>query len=143
MIRLLAALVMLVCAAPALADELRPVSIQFEQTAEREWSLGWKEPLAVSRGASLGMPQLPQGCVMEDVKRERAAAATLGHANVRCEGAVAGGRMGWDGLTGQGEAILRIAPLDGPVQVHRLTVSAPVAVIEAAPSSGQVCAAIS
>ena len=138
MIRLLAALVMLLCAEPALADELRPVSIQFEQTAEREWSLGWKEPLAGARGVQLGKPQLPQGCAMEGMGRKRAPGAMLGHANVRCEGPVAGGRMGWDALTGQGEAILRIAPLAGPVQVHRLTVSAPVAVIDAVPSSAQV-----
>ena len=37
MIRLIAALALMLAASPALADEMRPVAIQFEQLDETRW----------------------------------------------------------------------------------------------------------
>ena len=138
MIRWLLALWLLICAAPALADELRPVSIQFTQGEDGHWSLDWKQPLSGARGDVLGTPQIPANCEMGEVSRERARAAVTGHADVICNGQMGAPQIGWPAFSGNGEAILRIAPRDRPAQVHRLTPDAPFATIEARPSSLQV-----
>ena len=55
MIRLIAALALMLAASPALADEMRPVAIQFEQIDETNWRLGWRQPIASAaddRGAA-------------------------------------------------------------------------------------------
>ena len=138
MIRWLLALWLLVCAAPALADELRPVSIQFRQGEDRHWSLDWKQPLSGARGEVLGTPQIPANCEMGEVSRERARAAVAGHADVICNGQMANPQIGWPAFPGNGEAILRIAPRDRSVQVHRLTAQTPFATIEKRASTLQV-----
>lgn len=138
MIRSIAALWLFVCATPAWADELRPVSIQFTQEAGGQWSLDWKQPLSGARGEVLGVPQIPALCEMGDIARERGRAAVIGHADVTCIGRMEAPQLGWPAFPGHGEAILRIAPRDRPVQVHRLTPEAPFATIEARPSSWQV-----
>ena len=44
MIRWLAALWVFALGTPALADEMRPVVIQFEQVSQDRWRLGWRQP---------------------------------------------------------------------------------------------------
>ena len=139
MIRWLAALVMLAFAAPALADEMRPVAIQFDQLEADRWRLGWRQPVASPSADRTAMPLLPDNCrVAGTVDRRIAPLAVTGHAEVRCAGPVAGKAIGWPGFAGVGEAIVRIAPLDRPVQVHRLLPEQPSAIIAARPSAGQV-----
>lgn len=138
MTRWFVALMVLLVATPAWADELRPVSIQFTQLASGEWSLDWKQPLSGARGEVLGVPQVPANCEMGKIARERASTAVVGHADVTCNGQLRSPQVGWPAFPGHGEAILRVAPLDRPAQVHRLTPDTPVATIEARPSSGQV-----
>ncbi len=141
----------LLFAAPAVADELRPVSIQFEQIDARLWAVSWKQPLAVSGSASGSgsvwgpgvdrgaAPDLPEGCRFTRPPVQRAAAlAVIGSAEARCAAPIAGRRIGWPALSGQGDAILRIAPLGRPVQIHRLTVAEPYATVVARPSAAQV-----
>ncbi|MEX0341760.1 MAG: HupE/UreJ family protein, partial [Erythrobacter sp.] len=139
MIRWLAALCLLVLGAPALADEMRPVAIQFEQVGETAWRLGWRQPIASAADDRMALPQLPPNCRIEgDAQRQMAPLAVHGTAAVTCAGAVAGEAIGWPAFPGHGEAILRVAPLDAGVQVHRLTPEQPVAAIAAQPSSAQV-----
>lgn len=139
MIRWLVALLWLACAMPAAADELRPVSIQFEQVGERQWQLNWKQPLASRADDRLLVPTIPSGCeVRREPRRDTAALALVGFAEIACSGPVEGKSIGWPGLTGNGDAILRIAPLGRPVQVYRLTVAEPTATIAARPGSAQV-----
>ena len=59
MIRLIAALALLLAASPALADEMRPVAIQFEQIDETNWRLGWRQPIASAADERGAVPQLP------------------------------------------------------------------------------------
>ena len=139
MIRLLAILLAVLGSSPALADELRPVSIQFEQVDETRWTIGWREPLSSPGAPSTARPQLPAGCRFDGVPvLDNSVPAVTGRASVRCDGPVAGKAMGWPALVGQSDAVLRVAPLGRPVQVHRLTAAAPTAVIPAVPSSTQV-----
>ncbi|MBX7497178.1 HupE/UreJ family protein [Qipengyuania sp. 6B39] len=135
---LLAALALLV-GSPVLADELRPVSIQFEQVDESLWVLTWKQPVAGPADSRLTIPSLPAACALDgEPRRDSAALALLGSAKVRCKGDVAGSTIGWPTLAGQGDAILRVAPLGRPVQVHRLTVDHPDATIAVRPGAAQV-----
>ncbi|WP_417321568.1 HupE/UreJ family protein [Erythrobacter aureus] len=139
MIRWLAALCLFVLGAPVHADEMRPVAIQFEQVGETEWRLGWRQPIASAADDRMAMPELPANCRIKGaVRRQMAPLAAHGTADVTCDGAVAGRALGWPAFPGHGEAILRVAPLDRGVQVHRLTPEQPSATIAARPSSAQV-----
>ena len=138
MIRGLAALLMLL-AAPAHADELRPGSVQFVETAPGAWDLAWKQPLAAPGAAMLVVPDLPANCRIVGIPTRRLAAlALLGHARALCAGAVADRRIGWQGVAGRGDALLRVAPLGRRVQSFRLTAERPWATVEAKPSAFQV-----
>ncbi|WP_369026783.1 HupE/UreJ family protein [Qipengyuania sp. RANM35] len=136
---LAALLVLLLFAGPAAADELRPVSIQFEQAAGQQWRLSWKQPLSSPADDELLVPTLPRGCRMVgQPARDLAALALVGRAEVACAGRVEGGEIGWPALAGNADAIVRIAPAGRPVQVYRLTTEAPTARIAAKPESLQV-----
>lgn len=139
MIRWLAALLAWLVAAPVLADELRPVSIQFEQIDVQRWAVSWKQPLAGPADDIRTRPDLPAGCRYAAAPERRVGPlAALGSAEALCAAPVGGGRIGWPALAGQGDAIVRIAPLDRPVQVHRLTAAEPFATIVARPAAAQV-----
>ncbi|MBX7492078.1 HupE/UreJ family protein [Qipengyuania sp. 1NDW9] len=138
MIRWLLALLVVFLPQPVLADELRPVSITFEQVDEGEWSLGWRQPMAGRQSGEPAQPVLPANCRMDGNPRlDVAVLAVSGRVRVLCEGPVAGQEMGWP-FTTPGEAILRVAPQDRPLQVHRLAPEEPNATIMAKPSSAQV-----
>lgn len=138
MIRWLLALLVVFVPQQVLADELRPVSIAFEQTGEGEWSLGWRQPMAGRQSGTPLQPVLPANCRMDGEPRlDMAVLAANGRARALCDGPVAGQEMGWPFST-PGEAILRVAPQDRPLQVHRLTPEKPHATIMAKPSSAQV-----
>lgn len=139
MIRWLVALVLLGLAAPALADEMRPVSIQFTQASQMEWELGWRQPIANAAADRNAQPQLPEGCRVEGaVDWLMAPLSSVGRARVVCAGPVTGKTLAWPAFLGQGEAIVRVAPLGRSVQVHRLTPEEPAAVIAPRPSPAQV-----
>lgn len=139
MIRRLLVLLLLALAAPAAADELRPGFIEFVQQDAHEWSLNWKQPLAAPGPAPLVVPVLPQGCAIEDAPVKRSLPTSiLGSAKVTCADKVAGGTMGLDAILGGGDVMLRVAPLDRPVQTFRLTAAGPMATIAPKPAIGQV-----
>ena len=138
MIRWLCALVLVLWALPARADELRPVSIQFTQEADHRWSLDWKQPLSGTPGEALEIPVIPANCEMGAIERGQARAALTGHAQIVCNGRLDAPQLGWPAFRGSGEAILRIAPQGRPVQVHRLTPDAPFAIMQARPDRAQV-----
>ena len=136
--RWLLCLTALALAAPASADELRPVSIMFEQVDETRWSLGWREPVLANSVRNRPTPRLPDTCrIMGDPQLELGPLLVVGRANVECEGAVAGREIGWP-FTGPGEAIARVAPLERPVQIHRLTPEQPSATIAERASAAEV-----
>ena len=124
---------------PALADELRPSAVHFVETAPGAWDLAWKQQLAAPGAAVLVVPDLPgNGRLAAAPVRRLAPLALLGHARARCDGPVTGRRIGWRGVVGRGDALLRVAPLDQPVQSFRLTAERPWAAIAATPSAFQV-----
>ncbi|TMM47210.1 HupE/UreJ family protein [Qipengyuania marisflavi] len=103
------------------------------------WSLGWKQPLASSADNPRTLPVLPAACrIIGEPRFDIAALAALGSAQVRCQGEIAGQRIGWPLTATAPEALVRIAPQGRPVQIYRLTLSQPAATIAARPDAGQV-----
>jgi hydrogenase/urease accessory protein HupE len=132
-------LLLAMVAAPALADELRPGSVQIVEVARGSWDLSWKQPLAGPGTIALVVPELPASCAFTAPPGHRAAPlALIGHANARCQAPLSGQRIAWQGVTGRGDALLRVVPLGRPVQTFRLTAENPSAIIAAKPSRFQV-----
>lgn len=125
-------------AAPALADEIRPMALDLTQQSEQVWLLTWKQPVA-NPSVPLAMPVPPEACrfVGEPLVR-RDNAAYLGEARLDCEGPLGGQSLSVPELSGQSDALLRVAPLDSPVQSLRLTAREPSATILSEPDRGQV-----
>lgn len=139
MIRYLLAVLLLSLGVPANADEMRPVAIKFEQLSPDLWQLGWRQPIASSADDRKALPELPGNCHLAgEVARQVAPLSVTGNVAVACKGSLEGKSVGWPAFLGVGEAILRVAPLDRPLQVHRLTPEEPRAVITAKPSATQV-----
>ena len=137
--RYLAALVLLLCAAAASADELRPGYIELRQRDAAHWSLGWKQPLTTPGEPQLVVPLIPANCRITDGPHKRVAPlALVGSANLTCVGPLAGSRLGYREILGGGDVLLRIAPLAGKVQSFRLTPEAPSTVMAAKPSALQI-----
>ena len=137
--RLLGALlVWLALATPALADELRPSSIELSEQEPGRWHLGWKQNLGQSTPDALRVPAFPDNCrtTAAPVQR-RGAAALVGTVELACEGPVAGGAIGWPDLVGE-DALVRVIARDGTLQTFVLTPADPVATIAPRPGRWQV-----
>ena len=122
----------------ALADEVRPVALDLIEQGDGAWSLSWKQPVA-SANAAIIVPVPPDNCRMlaEPIIR-RANAALLGNVDLHCDGGLGGRNFSLPQLSGQSDALLRVQPLDQPVQSLRLTARAPSATIIAEPDRWQV-----
>lgn len=137
--RLLAALILLLCAAGARADELRPGFVELRQRDGTHWSLGWKQPLVTRGEPRLVVPLFPANCrIVDGPHRRLAALALVGSAELACSGTVAGGRGGYREILGGGDVLLRVAPLAAKAQSYRLTPEAPSAILVEKASRGQV-----
>ncbi|WP_394729941.1 HupE/UreJ family protein [Altererythrobacter sp. GH1-8] len=136
--RWLFAAVLALLAHPALADEVRPMALDFTEQSACQWTLTWKQPVATGAAAFVKV-QPPDNCAFigEPIVR-RANAAYLGSAELQCEGPVAGKGFGLEQMAPGSDALLRVAPLDEPVQSLRLSASEPSATILAKPDRGQV-----
>lgn len=143
MTRALALLLVLAAAfcipAGAMADELRPGAAQLVETLSGRWSVSWKQPLAGPGLTPPAIPLLPSQCRYQHEPVIRTAPlALVGQATAVCTGGLDGRRIGWPGVQGRGDALLRVAPLGRPVQSFRLTAERPFAVVEAVPDRWQV-----
>ncbi len=134
MIRALIAILLVLCASPAAADELRPGYLEFSQKNAQEWRLVWKAPLRAGI-TPLTQPVLPTGCAITRViERSRSDIAVMTVSGVTCTGPVTDGRIGVSSMDGsQTDILARVAPIGRPVQAMRLTAAAPIAEIRAVP----------
>ena len=136
---LFALLAALLAVVPALADEIRPFSIEFAEQSEGSWSLDWKQPVSALNGTEVIVPQLPQNCAVDgDPVIRTVNLAFIGHASVSCNGSIAGQTIGLPQLLGGADALLRVLPIGEPVQTHRLTANEPVATVSTQPGTWQV-----
>ena len=138
MIRLAFALLCLLIAGPARADELKPGYIEFTQIKGETWKLVWRVP----NGAGLRTvnPVLPASCIVSHrVDQTIIATATTTVFVVKCAEQVFGKSIGLPKLSGsQSDVLVRVAPLGHPVQVMRLTPLAPSAEFRATPDRFEV-----
>ncbi|MGP1283977.1 MAG: HupE/UreJ family protein [Parasphingopyxis sp.] len=137
---LVAILVLMVAMLPtaASADEMRPGYLDFTQESEIRWRLNWKAPFG-NGGTLAANPVVPAGCTMGEPVRIPSARAIVTQWPVECSAPVAGRRIGLaDFEAGLVDVLVRVAPLDRPVQALRLTAAEPLVVIAERPGRWQV-----
>jgi hydrogenase/urease accessory protein HupE len=139
MIRRVVALLLVLCATAAHADQLRPGYLEFTQHSATDWRLVWKAPL-VGGITPASQPILPAGCAQFGMpKRQMTAFAMISTSIVQCNRSVRGGRIGISSLeAAQTDVLVRVAPLNTPVQALRLTATEPTTIIAKAPDRWQV-----
>ncbi len=130
---------LLMCAAPAQADELRPGYLEFSQKSQTEWTLIWKAPFDTGITAATH-PVLPKGCNVSGAsKNERAGKSIRYEMAVMCTAPVNGGFIGLSGFENSvTDVLVRVAPLGRPVQAMRLTATEPLVEIKSKPGRWQV-----
>ena len=130
---------LLAAAAPARADELRPGYLELTETAPGEWALAWKQPYAVAPEAPPPPPVIPAHCrYVGEVRQGGAGGAVLGQAAMACDGSLGGREIGFEGMLGQDDMLVRVVPLEAPMQALRLTAAQPSATIAAEAESPPV-----
>lgn len=136
----LAALFLLALAAPAAhADELRPGYLEFTQQDALQWALTWKAPI---RGGltPATQPILPEGCTANGKPNRRIYGGTAtSYFTALCRDKVSGKSIGLSNMDGaQTDILVRIAPLNRPVQAARITAAAPTITITAKTDAWQL-----
>jgi hydrogenase/urease accessory protein HupE len=132
------ALLLLFLTRPAFADELRPGYLELTQKSERVWQVKFKAPIKGGLAAN-ALPILPSYCALGPQRRDVAEGALIMVQQIDCARTIIGAEIGLSGLDATlTDALLRVAPLDRPVQVMRLTAAAPTATIAARSTAMQV-----
>ena len=123
--RLLLALLALLIATPAHADDLRPGYLEWAEQTPNQWRVTWKAPL-LGGLATRTKPILPAGCSTTDARRQFVGPTMVETFRVNCNAPLARRPLGLTGLdTGFTDALLRVAPLGQPAQAARLTPQQP------------------
>jgi hydrogenase/urease accessory protein HupE len=123
---------------PARADELRPGYLELTQRSASEWRMVWKAPIKGGL-ASNAAPLLPKYCLSTRANHAVVNGAVIAISYVKCSADLAGQQIGLTGLDATfTDALVRIAPLDRPVQAARLTADAPTAEIAVKAETAQV-----
>ena len=129
---------LVVLAAPARADELRPGYLELTQRDAGHWDMIWKAPV-LGGLATRSRPALPDFCKVTPGPVRLEGAALVASASLDCARPLDGASVGLAGMeSSYTDALLRIAPLDRPVQAERLTPDRPLAVVKMVPDSWQV-----
>ena len=112
----------------ARADELRPAYIEMTEQSPGQWVLLWKASTN-SRLGQTGEIIIPENCRIDgEPRREYSGSNILTRLALRCDGSVQGKIIGLKGLElSTTDALVRIAPIDSPMQTLRLTPDQPAA----------------
>lgn len=118
---LLLALFTALAALPARADELRPGYLEFTQQDARTWKLVWKAPV-LGGLATRTRPAFPDFCTQSPPQARVEGLVLVAESRLTCSKDLAGSQVGLSGMDAAfTDALLRIAPLNRPVQAARLT----------------------
>jgi len=105
----------------ASADELKPGYLELTQTSALQWRLVWKAPLKAGL-AGVVSPDLPADCAITAPRTALTGVVVATEATVSCRQPLAGREIGLAGLESSvSDVLVRIAPLQQPVQAARLT----------------------
>lgn len=137
--RPLAALSLLLVAAPALAHRLSPAFFGLTETAPNVFAVQWKVSVSGGLAATLE-PKVPDGCSLTDAVRTYVIEdVRFQHAALSCPGGLGGRTFVVDGLPlTQTDVLLRVDYLDGSSSNQRLTPAAPSVVLPAHPGPFEV-----
>ncbi len=120
-LRLMAALAVLLTALPAQADELRPGYLELTQQDAQHWRVVWKAPV-LGGLATHTRPQFPAFCIQSAPVARLEGAALVAESVLTCRKDLPGSMVGLSGMDAAfTDALLRIAPLGRSVQAARLT----------------------
>lgn len=108
-------------ALPARADELRPGYLEFTQQDASHWKLVWKAPV-LGGLATRTRPAFPQFCTQSPPQARVEGLVLVAESRLTCSQDLAGSKVGLSGMDAAfTDALLRVAPLNRPVQAARLT----------------------
>ena len=140
--RLVFAVLAVLLAQPAIADELRPGYLEMRQISPGAYHLLFKIP---ARGEDLRLAvylKLPEGT--QDVAPPRASFSDGAYAErrtVRREGGLVGQPVAIEGLSATStDVLVRIESLAGAIQTERLSPTRTTFVVQATPGAGEVAA---
>lgn len=106
---------------PARADELRPGYLELTQQDARTWQLVWKAPV-LGGLATRTRPAFPDFCTQSAPQARVEGLVLVAESTLTCTSDLTGTQVGLSGMDAAfTDALLRIAPLDRPVQAARLT----------------------
>ncbi|MEE9433287.1 MAG: HupE/UreJ family protein [Sphingorhabdus sp.] len=136
---LIALLASLAVPGRAQADELRPGYLELVQRGAESWRIVWKAPVKGGVKPET-QPILPGNCKLsKEMTREMSAQAVISRGEVRCDGNLAGKKIGLSNFAAaQNDVLVRIVSLAGPVQALRLTADQPMVRIPAKAEQGNV-----
>jgi hydrogenase/urease accessory protein HupE len=125
-------------AGPAKADELRPGYLEITQQDARHWHVMLKAPVKGGLAAN-ATPAMPAFCKAAPPVRRLEEGSLYSDWRYDCARALVGAKVGLSGLDRTvTDALVRIAPLDRPVQAARLTSITPMAEVAVRAGSAQV-----
>jgi hydrogenase/urease accessory protein HupE len=125
-------------AIPAQADELRPGYVELTQKDAQTWRLLWKAPV-LGGLATRAEPSFPEFCTQSRPVARLEGPALVAESTLTCSRDLAGSWVGLKGMEATfTDALVRIAPLDRPVQAARLTRDAPMIEVATTPDRWEV-----
>ena len=136
--RLLAAVLALLLTQTAQADELRPGYVELTQKDARTWRLLWKAPV-LGGLATRAQPSFPNFCTQSRPVARLEGPSLVAESTLTCSRDLAGAEVGLKGMEATfTDALVRIAPLDRPVQAARLTRENPLIEVATTPDRWEV-----
>ncbi len=138
LLRAILAFLALLAALPAHADELRPGYLEFTQQDTQHWKLLWKAPV-LGGLATRTRPAFPAFCTQSEPQARVEGAVLVAESRLTCSRELAGSKVGLAGMDAAfTDALLRVAPLNRPVQAARLTQSKAMVDVVAIPDRWEV-----
>jgi hydrogenase/urease accessory protein HupE len=138
LLRAILAFLALLAALPAQADELRPGYLEFTQQDTKHWKLVWKAPV-LGGLATRTKPAFPAFCTQSEPQARVEGAVLVAESRLTCSRDLAGSKVGLAGMDAAfTDALLRVAPLNRPVQAARLTQSKAMVDVVAIPDRWEV-----
>ncbi len=136
--RIALSLLALLAALPAQADELRPGYLEFTQQDARHWKLVWKAPV-LGGLATRTRPAFPEFCTQSPPQARVEGMVLVAESQLTCSKDLAGSQVGLSGMDAAfTDALLRVAPLDRPVQAARLTQKLAMVEVKTVPDGWEV-----
>ncbi len=118
---------------PVSADELKPGYLELVQETAEKWRLIWKAP-AKGDLTDAVRPNIPNACHVAESHTTLSGVGTLVTETLKCSAPLGGLAFGLLGLENTvSDVLVRIAPLDAPVQASRLTPRMPMVQIQSKP----------